>query len=247
MRLKNLFYMMLLIQGFLFCTLMSCNKTDQTFNSNNMDSIPVIDTVPGAKQYTWLALGDSYTIGQSVNADERFPAQTISLLNNSFQFQQPKYIATTGWTTQDLLDAIAQQNLQTSFEVVSLLIGVNDQYQNRDTTGYREKFTLCLQKAIALTGNNINHVFVVSIPDYSVTPFAANDDTALIRKQIDAFNAINKEVTLSYKISYTDITPLTREAKTDSTLIANDGLHPSGKEYANWAALLAPEIVQALK
>ena len=239
--------MTLLMQAFLFCMLIGCNKNDQTPNKNIMDSIPPVDTVSSSSNYSWLALGDSYTIGQSVNADERYPAQTIALLNNdSLSFQEPVYIATTGWTTQNLLDAIAQQNLQAKFNVVSLLIGVNDQYQLGDTTGYRKQFTECLQKAIALA-KDVKHVFVVSIPDYSVTPFAQGGDTALISKQIDEFNAINKEVTLSYKINYTNITDLTRQAKTDSTLIAPDGLHPSGTEYSKWAALLAPKIAQALK
>ncbi len=246
MRLKKLFYMILLIQALVFCMLTGCNKNEQASMRNNMDSIPVKNTP--SRQYSWLALGDSYTIGQSVNADERFPAQTISLLeNDSMYFYEPYYIAATGWTTQDLLDAIAQHNPPDTFDIVSLLIGVNDQYQRRDTTGYRENFKICLQKAIALAGNNIKHVFVVSIPDYSVTPFAANDDTALLRKQIEAFNEINKEVTLSYNIGYISITDLTREAKTDNTLIADDGLHPSGKEYAKWAALLATSIKKVLK
>ena len=221
--------------------LVSCDKPglyESTLNENMQHQ----------KKNTWLALGDSYTIGESVKEEDRFPAQTISLLNNdSLSFVNPQYIATTGWTCQNLLDAITQQNLQNTFDIVSLLIGVNDQYQNRDTAGYREKFTLCLQKAIALAGNKTNHVLVISIPDYSVTPFAANDDTELIRKQIDEFNAINKEVTLSYNINYVYITDLTRAAKTDASLIANDGLHPSAKEYAKWAALLTPQIEKALK
>ena len=98
-----------------------------------------------------------------------------------------------------------------------------------------------------MAGNKTDHVFVLSIPDYSVTPFAQDSDTSQISKEIDEFNAINKEITLSYNISYTDITSLTREAKNDASLIASDGLHPSGKEYAKWAALLAPEIEKVLK
>ncbi len=145
------------------------------------------------------------------------------------------------------MNGIATKNPHGLYNVVSLLIGVNDQYQQFDTGGYRTDYTQCLQKAITLAGNKTDHVFVISIPDYSITPFAAGSDTAEIRRQIDEFNAINKEVTLSYNISYTDITPLTREAKTDASLIAGDGLHPSGKEYAKWAELLAPEIEKVLK
>lgn len=246
--------MFITAQIFLFGLMTGCAKPAAFPSLNNNDSTMVNSdslkdrNADSGGNYTWLALGDSYTIGESVNENERFPAQTISLLKkDSLQFSTLQYIATTGWTTQNLLDAIAQQNLQNVFDVVSLLIGVNDQYQHLDTSGYRLRFTQCLQKAIALAGNKPKHVFVLSIPDYSVTPFALNDDTALIRKAIDAFNAINKEITLSYKISYTDITPLTREAKNDASLIAGDGLHPSAKEYAKWAAVLAPKVEKALK
>ncbi len=241
MRFKRI-CMMFCLQTILFCLVLSCSKNSNAITTGNNDS------TMNNKQLTWLALGDSYTIGQSVNTDERFPAQTVSLLQkDSLNFSEPQYIATTGWTTQNLLDAITEQNLKGTFDIVTLLIGVNDQYQHRDTTGYREKFTECLQKAIELADNKTDHVFVLSIPDYSVTPFAANNDTAEIKKEIDEFNAINKSITLSYNISYTDITPLTREAKTDNSLIAGDGLHPSGKEYANWAALLEVEIGKILK
>jgi lysophospholipase L1-like esterase len=235
-----------MFQTFLFCVLMSCAKPLAHSFINNIADMN--DTTSGKKIYTWLALGDSYTIGESVNEDERFPAQTISLLKKDDKnFSQPKYIATTGLTTFDLLNAIEKENLQQQFDVVSLLIGVNDQYQHLDTAGYRKRFTECLQKAITLAGNKTNHVFVLSIPDYSVTPFAKGSDTTQIKKEIDAFNTINKEITLSHKISYTDITPFTREAKNNPSLIAMDGLHPSGKEYAKWAALLAPEIEKVIK
>ena len=133
------------------------------------------------------------------------------------------------------------------YDVVSLLIGVNDQYQFRDTTDYRQRFTQLLLKAIELTGGKKDNVFVLSIPDYSVTPFASGSDTEEIRKQVDEFNAINKEVTLAFKVSYTNITDLTRRAGTDSTLLAADGLHPSGKEYLEWAKLLAPQMEKVLK
>lgn len=213
-----------------------------------MTDTTYIDTIPHVGDYTWLALGDSYTIGQSVSEAERFPAQTAALLQtDSLVFSTPHYIATTGWTTLNLLNAIAQQNPEGPFDIVTLLIGVNDQYQHLDINDYNAHFTECLQKAIALAGNRKDHVFVLSIPDYGVTPFAQQSDTAVIRREIDDYNAINKAITLSYKISYTDITPGTRDMKNDASLIAYDGLHPSGKEYAKWAALLAPEISKALK
>ena len=253
-------YMLIFLQGLIFCLMTGCektptniiqNNTDSTMNNNDStltDTTTTIDTTANVGDFTYLALGDSYTIGESVNEDERFPAQTIALLKNENKLvKQPQYIATTGWTTLNLLDAIATQNPQGPFDIVTLLIGVNDQYQHMDTAGYRIHFTECLNKAIALAGYKKDHVFVLSIPDYSVTPFAQTSDTMQIRKELDEFNAINKQITLSYNISYTDITPFTREAKTDASLIAIDGLHPSGKEYAKWAAALTPEIYDVLK
>ena len=206
-----------------------------------------LDNMKKEKQLTWLALGDSYTIGEAVQEHERFAAQAIAMLKaDGFVFSEPRYIATTGWTTQDLLNAIHQQTLSARYDIVSLLIGVNDQYQHLDSAGYRERFTECLEAAIRFAGNNVDHVFVLSIPDYSVTPFAADRDTAQIAKEIDEFNAINKAITLSYDISYVEITALSREAKEDTSLIASDGLHPSEKEYARWATLLATEIKKVM-
>ncbi|HYJ64452.1 MAG TPA: SGNH/GDSL hydrolase family protein [Parafilimonas sp.] len=240
--------MPVIFQTILFCMLIGCTKQPSHHNINNIDSVMNNNDSTNTAAHTWLALGDSYTIGESVKEEERFPAQTISILKSkNISFKTPEYIATTGWTTLNLLNAIAQQNPRGTYDVVSLLIGVNDQYQHFDTDSYRIHFRQCLQKAILLAGNKTDHVFVVSIPDYSVTPFAQNGDTAQIRKELEEFNAINKEITLSYNISYTDITPLTREAKADSSLIAGDGLHPSGKEYEKWAKMFAPEIEKVLK
>ena len=257
--------MLFVLQPFLFCLTISCSKQspliagnnpDTTISTNNNDTT-MTDTTNHTDttatpahdgNYSWLALGDSYTIGQSVNEDERFPAQTISLLkNDSLLFPTLQYIAVTGWTTQNLLYGIEQQNPKGPFDIVSLLIGVNDQYQHLDKNGYSERFKECLNKAIALAGNKKDHVFVLSIPDYSLTPFAQQMNTAQISKEIDEFNAINKAITLSHNISYTDITGLTRQAKNDPSLIAVDGLHPSGKDYARWAALLAPQVKFVLK
>lgn len=196
---------------------------------------------------TWLALGDSYTIGQSVSANERFANQTTALLlQQGIQVQTPTYIATTGWTTTNLQASINSIN-PGKHSLVSLLIGVNDQYQQRDTAGYRQRFTGLLIKAIELANGKKQNVFVLSIPDYSVTPFAASYDTAQIRKEIDWFNNINLQVTQQYGCPYLDITPSSREARYNSSLLASDGLHPSGTEYKRWADKLAPMVAQVLK
>lgn len=197
---------------------------------------------------TFLALGDSYTIGQSVTTTERFPAQTTALLRSAgINITDPKYIAATGWTTDILASAINNQQPLGTFSVVSLLIGVNDQYQRHDTTGYRQRFRDLLNTSILLAGNKRNHVFVLSIPDYGVTPFGGSSDTGFINRQIDQFNNINREETMQASCQYIDITASTREALSDPTLIASDGLHPSGKEYSKWANRLAPMMSSVLR
>jgi lysophospholipase L1-like esterase len=223
--------------------LFSCSKKE--YYEPPSSSVPPVIVSP-AKKY--LALGDSYTIGQSVPEADRFPVQTMGwLVTQGININTPQIIATTGWTTTDLQNAITIQHPAGPYDLVSLLIGVNDQYQLHDTTGYRNRFTNLLYTAIQLTGGKNNHVFVLSIPDYSVTPFAQNSDTAFIRKQIDQFNAINKEVTAQNNCNYLDITPSTRQAAIDPSLLATDGLHPSGKEYKKWSDLLGPMMKTILQ
>jgi lysophospholipase L1-like esterase len=220
----------------------SCAKKEWTPFTDAPTPVPILP--PAA---TWLALGDSYTIGQSVPASQRFPSQAVALLKGAgIQIDAPTYIAATGWTTFDLEDAINRQK-PVNHTVVSLLIGVNDQYQWGDTTGYRQRFTGLLQTAIRLANGKKDKVVVLSIPDYSVTPFARGFDTALIRIQLDQLNTINKEVTDSFQCPYFNITPLTREARTNSALLAGDGLHPSGLEYQRWAEQLANLLAPVLK
>ena len=225
----------------------SCHKktTDSyTYHPPPTDSItpPRNDTAK-----TYLALGDSYTIGQSVSENERFPAQTTALIKEQgIKIADPVYIATTGWTTEDLQTAIANRN-PSNADVVSLLIGVNDQYRGMDTGGYAIRFSQLLDKALQLANGKKSNVFVLSIPDYSVTPFVSPDQKPRVSMQIDWFNAINKRITLAYGISYTDITPSTREAATNPALIASDNLHPSGLEYKKWADMLAPKMKLVLQ
>ena len=200
----------------------------------------------GSSAKTYLALGDSYTIGQSVSEADRFPSHTIKLLRaQNIYINDAKIIATTGWTTRNLLDALNSANLQTNYDVVSLLIGVNNQYQGRSIDEYKSEFTLLLQRAIQYTSNRPTHVFVLSIPDYSKTPFAQNYDTAKISREIDQFNTANKTISLQLGVNYLNITPISRE--TDPELLAGDGLHPSGKQYKRWADLLALMMQQVLQ
>ena len=237
-------HLKLLFLIILFVAVIACKKT---INEPSLPVIPMLPVTQADSVSSYLALGDSYTIGQSVPGTDRFPAQTVAWLrSNGTNIKDPRIIATTGWTTDNLMSGINYENPTGYFTVVSLLIGVNDQYQRHDTVGYRDRFTLLLNKSIQYAANQHDHVFVLSIPDYSVTPFALYYDTASIRQQIDWFNAINKDVTLKNYCQYLDITPSTREAKNDPTLLAGDGLHPSGKEYKKWADRLAPMMKTVL-
>ncbi len=198
-------------------------------------------SLPDSLSRPFLALGDSYTIGESVDRNERFPAQTVILLKAmGIQTGEPLYIAQTGWTSKDLQNAIAKATLLPEYSVVSLLVGVNDQFQGLDTGAYRKRFIRLLEQAIRLSGNRPRQVFVLSIPDYGVTPFGGGSKR--ISKEIDEFNEINKEITLNHHVAYIDITSISRMAAKDPTLSANDGLHPSGKQYKLWAMKLAKAI-----
>ncbi len=196
------------------------------------------------KQYYYLALGDSYTIGESLPVTENFPNQLVSsMLNNAIAFKPARIIAKTGWTTDELETGIVNANiidpLRPSYDFVSLLIGVNNQYRGRPVDNYKQEFEELLKKAIRYAGDRAERVVVLSIPDWGVTPFANGRDRAQIALEIDAYNAANKEIALRYNVHYINITPWTREAATDLTLIAADGLHPSGKEYQRWADKIA--------
>lgn len=227
----------------------SCKKDKDTPPApRTRDSVNTPPPVSYGNGTAFLALGDSYTIGASVNPEERFPQQIKDILTAAGKnIPVLRYIAVSGWTTSNLQNAIQQENPPDSFGIVTLLIGVNDQYRGMGLSGYRERFKVLLEKSIQLAGNRKNRVFVLSIPDYSVTPFAKWSDTEKIREEIDAFNSANKEITESYNVSYTDITTISREALNDASLLATDGLHPSGKMYRRWAELLAFKIDVALK
>lgn len=227
----------------LLLVLASCRPAEPVSNNTVTPPPPPPPGIPR----TWLALGDSYTIGQGVDAGDRFPAQTVNLLRQKgINMGLPDYIAVTGWTSTALKNEVNRIS-PVPHDVVSLLIGVNDQYQTSDTTGYRDRFTWLLEKAIVLTGGKKERVCVLSIPDYSVTPFASFLDTARIRREIDWFNAINRDVTTRYQCPYFDITPSTREARYDRSLLANDGLHPSALEYRKWAERLTPVLEPLLR
>ena len=188
------------------------------------------------RSYSLLCLGDSYTIGESVPSNESFPMQSIRLLNNdNFSFDA-QIVAKTGWATDELEDAINSCDLKKSFDFVTLLIGVNDQYRGRKVEEYKPHFESLLNRAIQFANGQSSRVIVLSIPDWGVTPFAKDRDREKIAEEIDSYNTVNKEVALERHVQYIEITKGTREAIRDLSLVAADGLHPSAKEYAKWAA-----------
>ena len=195
----------------------------------------------------YLALGDSYTIGESVEPAERWPVHLARLLREQgVPMDDPLIIAATGWTTDDLSAGIERVSPQGVFDLVSLLIGVNNQYRGREAAEYRRQFSALLQRAIGLAGGRPGRVLVLSIPDWGVTPFAEGRDRKQIGAEIDRFNAINREESARAAAPYLDITPGSRRAAADPALIAGDGLHPSGKMYADWAAAGLGMALEAL-
>jgi lysophospholipase L1-like esterase len=179
---------------------------------------------------------------------ENFPHQLTKLLNaNGIKTAEPVIIAKTGWTTDELATAIREHNLHETFTFVTLLIGVNNQYRGRSVENYKEEFTQLLDQAIVFANGHTQNVFVVSIPDWGVTPFAEGKDRAQVAKDIDAYNAACKHITLMHKCHFTDITDSTRKNGTTPEYLAEDGLHPSAKEYAIWAERLEPEVAKVLK
>jgi hypothetical protein len=205
-------------------------------------------TMNTSKQVSYLALGDSYTIGEAVEHDQRFPFQlTFSLRKRNIDIADPIIIALTGWTTDELSVAIDNANPQSTFSFVTLLIGVNNQYRGRGIEEYRREFMMLLQRAIGFAGGNASHVVVVSIPDWGVMPFAEGRDRKQIAKEIDAFNAVNWEESVRLGALYVDITPISREAVRYPELIASDELHPSVIQYKYWVALIEPKVLKILE
>lgn len=194
----------------------------------------------------FLALGDSYTIGESVAPADRWPVQLAAMLcERGIDIGEPEIIATTGWTTDELAAAIAERRPRGPFELVSLLIGVNNQYRGRPLEEYREQFRGLLDQAITFAGSP-GRALVLSIPDWGVTPFADGRDRAQIAREIDAFNAVNREEAVRAGARYVDLTPVSKAAATDRRMVAEDGLHPSGRMYRAWAELTLPEALAAL-
>ncbi|MFP4089928.1 MAG: SGNH/GDSL hydrolase family protein [Cyclobacteriaceae bacterium] len=185
--------------------------------------------------FTYLALGDSYTIGEKVAENERWPVQLALKLG----WQVPQIIATTGWTSQELLDALDQAKLKKHYDWVSLLIGVNDQYDGVPLHTYQENLTLLSERMLDIVSDR-RHIFMLSIPDYSITPFVKEKgmDPVKVGKALELFNQANAEAAHHYGFQFCNVTPFSRTAEKDFSLLAEDQLHPSGKMYSAWVAQL---------
>ena len=208
----------------------------------------VINPDASLAKYTFLSLGDSYTIGESVAEADRWSVQLAGMLRkDSADVANPDIIARTGWTTADLQDAIKASGNQKTYSLVSLLIGVNNQYRGQSQDRYRTEFRELLQTATKFAGGKAAHVFVLSIPDWGASPFAAGRDKAQITREIDQFNAIANDECQKAGIAYVDITPLTRLAANDNSQFASDGLHYSAKQMRQWAEKALPVSKNLLK
>lgn len=194
----------------------------------------------------FLALGDSYSVGEAVDSSERWPERVaVMLRTRGLDLGVPQIIAQTGWTTDDLAAGIAAAAPAAPYDIVSLLIGVNNQYRGRSAEDYRAGFRSLLAHAIALAGARARRVIVVSIPDWGVTPFAEGRDRSGITAAIDRFNAIGREEADAAGARFADITPASRERS--EGWVARDGLHPSGAQYERWAGVLLPVFSAAMR
>lgn len=197
----------------------------------------------------YLALGDSYTIGESVPEAGRWPMQLAAALRErGITIEDPRIIARTGWTTDELSAAMDEQEPLGEWDFVSLLIGVNNQYRGRTVDDYRPEFERLLQRAIALSGGRADRVIVLAIPDWGVAPFGAKSgrDLAEVSAQLDAYNAAKREIAEAHGVAFVDIAPVSRSRGAEAAMVAEDGLHPSAALYTEWAALALPVAVERL-
>jgi lysophospholipase L1-like esterase len=201
-------------------------------------------------EYTFLALGDSYTIGEQAPLSLNFPYLTCQLLRRKFegkhQFMAPEIHAKTGWTTDELEAHIEQTVFLPKYDIITLLIGVNNQYRGRSVENYATEFEGLLQRAIGFADGNHLRVFVLSIPDWGVTPFAEGRDRQKIAQEIDQYNDTCKTITLSKGLNFIDITTSQREDGNKPAFLTEDGLHHSANEYQKWAEQLSQSIAATI-
>lgn len=238
--------------------LLSCNSDDSASKNPITPTLPVtppatqVPTTPINNSIKYLALGDSYTIGQSVCETCRFPEQLKSNLKSIYPQTDfsLKIIATTGWTTSNLISAINSQNPDSNYDLVTLLIGVNNQFQRIDFSVYQKEFPELLTKAISLAKGDKKNVIVLSIPDYAYTPFAANYSEAnrtKISNEIDQYNTFAENTCINKGVTFISITDITRQGLSNSSLVASDGLHPSELAYKMFIGRIFPQVKMILQ
>lgn len=199
--------------------------------------------------HRYLALGDSYTIGEGVAEDGRWPVQLASgLRSEGIALADPRIVAKTGWTTDELDAAIDAARPLGEFDFVSLLIGVNNQYRGRDVGNYRVEFAALLERAIGFAGGRADRVLVLSIPDWGATRFGSGSgrDLATVSRELDAYNTAAKAISAARGVAFVDITPVSRERGNEAAMLAEDGLHPSAAMYAAWTRQALPEARRML-
>ncbi len=205
-------------------------------------------TVSNTKTLKYLALGDSYTIGESVADAERFPMQLAAMLSaNKINVATPEIIARTGWTTNELQAAINEAKPTSDYDLVTLLIGVNNQYRGYPMAQYLTEFEALLKQAIIFGKGATENIIVVTIPDYGVTPFAEGRDRAKIGKEVLDYNNEATAIAKRYNIRVVDIYAISQKAKENNELVASDGLHPSALMYKAWTAEIYPQAVAILR
>jgi lysophospholipase L1-like esterase len=240
MRLFACFFIVLAFSG--------CKKTSAVIPFALSSTTAPEPAILPADSVSYLALGDSYTYGLAVSQNESFPFQLDSALKqNGYKAANPVVIARFGWTSADLLAGVTAADLTQKFDFVTLLIGVNDQNKGVNTETFTSNLDQLIGQAVVLAKGNSNRVFVISIPDWSVTPFAANMNTAEISAGVQLFNTVNQVEAGKFKVNYIDISALSDLAATDPSLTSYDGLHPSAKMYALWANQFYGNIIASFK
>ena len=228
-----------------FILLMSINACNQSKSSKTNSMVDDGNSLPGI---SYLALGDSYTIGEAVDSTLRWPMQLADTLRKAYHFQinSPTIVARTGWTTDELQKGIKEGDLVEKYELISLLIGVNNQYRGYNFEQFEEEYEALIKWAIKHSVHGESGIFAVSIPNYGVTPFGQTRGEDTIRAELLAYDAKAKEICTRYGIPFFDITPISEEAKNNSELIAEDQLHPSGLQYTKWVRSFASQVAKLI-
>ena len=239
MRLHLIFKISFLLTVMNGCT-SNTNYNDEDLNIDRddyTDTLTVDDNLntPIENPYSFIALGDSYTIGEGVNEDERWPNQFVDVAyENGVDFDQPMIIAETGWKTYDLLNAINQTNFSKKYDYISLLIGVNNQFNSRPIDEFEEDLNKLMDEMKRIKKND-GSIIIISIPDWGYTPFGESSDMSDISEQINLFNSSLRKFASTNDLKYVDVTEISRRGINEPDLITNDNLHPSGTMYLEWA------------